>query len=146
MPENKTESVNENQNSTVPSGRVIKDSSLDAAPSFTPGPWLLTRGVGGEWGVDAEKGEWGIAIVAGQCGFHGIDGDAESDANAHLIAAAPALYEALQEFLRMVGYALESRDALLISKTCATWKKAAAALALAEGKIPERETEITTSR
>lgn len=44
------------------------------------------------------------------------------------------LREALQDLFDMVNSALDSRDALLISKTCATMEKAAAALATPEEK------------
>lgn len=45
--------------------------------------------------------------------------------------SAPDLYSALQDLYNMVNYALDSRDALLISKTCATMDKVRTALALA---------------
>lgn len=59
----------------------------------TPGPWV---NVGG-W-VDAEKG----GII---CSLRAVDmkDEATSDANAHLIAAAPELYEMLERISAPFG-------------------------------------------
>lgn len=57
---------------------------------FTPGPWSFSEcGNGIEYEVNANK--WGICIVAG-----GHPDEAE-EANAALIADAPALLEALEK-------------------------------------------------
>ena len=61
------------------------------SPTFTPGPWHATN-----WSnhaattVMTESG-----IVVAECSGHGRDAD-ESIADASLIAAAPAMYEALK--------------------------------------------------
>lgn len=70
---------------------------------FTKGPWV---NVGG-W-VDAESG----GII---CSLSAVDMKSESvsDANAHLIAAAPELYEALDElvsYMELNGVFISSLD------------------------------------
>ena len=66
---------------------------------FTPGPWHATNGGprSGQWTVWADGGDMGDQRVAvmpyeliAQCG------------NAHLIAAAPELYEELDELWRSI--------------------------------------------
>lgn len=90
-----------NQNSN----KAAKNTGVPSAESaitpafkteFTPGPWLAAPdGDHGEWGIDSESG-WGICAVAADCDARGLDSTAESDANARLIAAAPAMYAALK--------------------------------------------------
>lgn len=68
----------------------------------TPGPWLCTKA---KHGVDA--GHYVIATVADDRGdrcliIHAeVGDDGQGDANARLIAAAPALLEALEALLGM---------------------------------------------
>ena len=60
-------------------------------PKWTPGPWAATSEDNGEWDIYSES--WDIATVAARAGME--DPNGRSDANAHLIAAAPDLAEAL---------------------------------------------------
>ena len=59
----------------------------------TPGPWNLQLGTAGDWRVDRSTSEWNI------CGrLSTVEHmERESFANAHLIAAAPDLLEALED-------------------------------------------------
>jgi hypothetical protein len=60
--------------------------------THTPGPWEVSQ-YGDDYGVyDPHRGN-DIALV------RGTGDDAETEANAHLIAAAPALLEALTELV-----------------------------------------------
>ena len=55
----------------------------------TPGPWIVV----GSWIIEADQRSIGIARVARQCS------DEQAGANALLLAAAPALAEALRDML-----------------------------------------------
>lgn len=67
--------------------------------NHTPGPWRLkSLNVMGEWEILTDN-EWSIATTAGCCGANNLEDESESDANARLIAAAPALYEAAKKVL-----------------------------------------------
>jgi len=55
----------------------------------TPGPWIVV----GSWIIEADQRSIGIARVARQCS------DEQAGANALLLAAAPALAEALRNFV-----------------------------------------------
>lgn len=65
---------------------------------FTKGPWHVGRG-----GIQHANRVWTTDMrpVVNLCsmGISPADIDAEAQANAHLIAAAPELYEALKELL-----------------------------------------------
>ena len=63
---------------------------------FTPGPWTLADGIDGVWRIESKQDKWQICETACCCGANNLPGEDESDANARLIAAAPALYEALK--------------------------------------------------
>jgi hypothetical protein len=81
-----------------------------SANKHTPGPWTLTRLGFGEWRIEAPAADggdnWSVGMAFGAAGFHAIDGEVESEANARLIAAAPdmldALYKAAAE-LKLAG-------------------------------------------
>jgi len=65
---------------------------------FTPGPWFVVKG--DEWTSDIatetpKQGVWSVASV-------NIRRD-ESDANKHLIAAAPDMYEFAERVLYVLG-------------------------------------------
>lgn len=63
--------------------------------AHTPGPWNARprRGNGDEWWVEAAPKRPGGAGYVAEC----VGRQAENSDNAHLIAAAPDLYEALKE-------------------------------------------------
>ena len=73
-------------------------------PNWTPGPWTATSEDNGEWGIDSEN--WGIAVVAACAGME--DPNGRSDANAHLIAAAPDLYAALDALIDGRNWSMSS--------------------------------------
>ena len=108
-------------------------SPSPAPETGTPRPWhLYDRGIG----YELHRG----SVCHDQC----IEINTEMKetfkrADAELIiravnrdAAFEALVEALRALYDMVNHALDARDALLISKTCATMDKVRAALALAQ--------------
>lgn len=96
--------VNEEKNPAIPTGQLLKDKELNAAPSFTLGPWE----VGGTWSNDIwdrSKGE--TTVIYAECiplartiwilnSGEYARSQKQAEANARLIAAAPALYKALQ--------------------------------------------------
>lgn len=92
---------------------------------FTKGPWVVYA----EMNVRNQDGEpvaaCGPSRVGNDCG------NAENKANAALIAAAPELYEALQE---MTALAEGPTGGVSVSQKIAILAKARAALAKAEGK------------
>lgn len=66
---------------------------------YTPAPWSVSYGegshgssFGGYWQIDAESD----AVACNQFCMAGARNDSVSKANAHLIAAAPEMYEALK--------------------------------------------------
>lgn len=73
------------------------------APKFTPGPWLYQQGF--LWRGSGKLMPTGPLKIAG----HGyipdfVDNDEEAQANSRLIAAAPELYEALQDAWSALQY------------------------------------------
>jgi hypothetical protein len=66
---------------------------------FTPAPWSI-RGADTRWVVSPSKTNmpWYVAEVIGGCDHDGSGLDRQN-ANAHLIAAAPELYEALEQLM-----------------------------------------------
>jgi hypothetical protein len=82
---------------------------------WTPGPWVT--GIDSDVYAEGECDTWiavgpqsydAVALVVNE---H-IKGDAEVSINAHLIAAAPDLYEALVEMCNWHGITDKSRAAL----------------------------------
>lgn len=78
-----------------------------STPDFTPGRWKLQRYAG----HNAEKdwpgkivSEHGVEIYAGPFSFRALRGrtDEEAEANARLIAAAPSLFAACQDALKLL--------------------------------------------
>ncbi len=66
---------------------------------FTPGPWKIKYRVN----VEAENGR-GIASAGGHSDNTRCEEvDAENQANAHLIAAAPKMYEALEWLVNLAS-------------------------------------------
>ena len=64
---------------------------------FTPGPWEC----GGEGLEDAVFDASRERVASANCWMHGKLDNARAIANAHLIAAAPSMYEALTNLLRL---------------------------------------------
>ena len=81
---------------------------------FTPGPWLFSSYKSGTSVIVIDGKEFGVATV----------NYPNRDANAHLIAAAPDLYEALDN--------LENDDGSIPDHA---WKLVQAALAKARGEV-----------
>ena len=67
------------------------DAASHAAPTFTPGPWFVCHTNFISY-VKADTGHKEIAVLYADAG-------AEKQANAHLISAAPELYEALKAYV-----------------------------------------------
>ena len=118
---------------------------------FTPGPW--------KWKGEDYRGGWGWQLLVGPNGEGLICGE-DSDgpyqhlkafvpidpkycetaprvhvleANAHLIAAAPELYEALENLTRLANFPKEAS----YKEVFESWGKARAALAKARGESHE---------
>ena len=85
-------------------------------PKWTPGPWK---------------------VIAGPSSFHALRGETQkqAEANAHLIAAAPELYDAIELILPLArGYRPEGQT-YEARQTCRSWIEAAEnALAKARGE------------
>lgn len=100
---------NENNPSSGESSGSLKTSELDAGPSFTPGPWQVIReDADGRTDVinviTDEADPWYICEVTKSCDEHDLpDHEAESLANARLIAASPLLYHALESTLQILA-------------------------------------------
>lgn len=77
----------------------VAENVTNSKETWTPGPWFLADGIEGVWRIESKRGGWSICETAGGCGANNLPGEDESDANARLIAAAPALYEALKALL-----------------------------------------------
>ena len=80
---------------------------------FTPGPWAVEWPVGAGLGlirpgIEA-AGEFSVVLVGADDDDAGIYGytPQEQDANAHLIAAAPRLYAAMEELTEWHAWSLE---------------------------------------
>tara|TARA_R110000824_G_scaffold308609_1_gene496046 strand:+ start:114 stop:431 length:318 start_codon:yes stop_codon:yes gene_type:complete len=103
------------------------------APKWTPGPWDVRPG----WGLNAiEVAPVDDApdLVGEPTEVAGIsDCYTEHEANAHLIAAAPELYEALESLVGQIDGACG--DVLPAGAFSLARKKAHAALANALGEI-----------
>lgn len=100
-----------------------------AADAFTPGPWSVVEyGDGDGLAVHDSRGDWRVCFMA----TPGKDGDFEViEANAHLIAAVPELYEALGEVMEWVnGWSPFDID----PEWAATKAKVTAAIAKARGE------------
>ena len=94
---------------------------------FTPGPWSLCNWMVGN---NTPTGEVTICGPEGDEHICTMDGNEDNQANGNLIAAAPAMYEALSE---LVKYLREE----VADEALDTWEpvfKAAMVLAQAEGR------------
>ena len=123
-------------------------TTAQSAAQHTPGPWAVQDDNAGVYYVNPriEAGEdindpRHDSIIARCTGFGAFSGieDAEVEANARLIAAAPELLEALREAVYLHGHEHAHADGRPIeipgSTTGIEWyKQARAALAKAEGR------------
>ena len=92
----------------------------------TPGPWVVSDDGDITLIIHAPKDEVDIARMSNDCEMF-----SEIRANAHLIAAAPAMYEALQIMVRAAN--VDEIDPLVMF---ASIERAKGALAQAEGSKP----------
>ena len=103
--------------------------------THTPGPWayLGDHNRNTDRIVTHEGGEFGREQVALALDFNQFSRDGEADANARLIAAAPALLAALEETLEELDSAWSDVDGARPTGTSAVMHRALAALRLARG-------------
>ena len=95
----------------------------------TPGPWAVSDDGDVTLIVHAPKDEVDIACMSNDCEMF-----SEIRANANLIAAAPAMYEALVEMVELRKQLAIDHPHLFVGK--AVLLRAEAALAQAEGSKP----------
>lgn len=90
--------------------------------SFTPGPWDASKFINGDFRINyGDQGRWlGLVYFDGD-----VSDRSRSKANAHLIAAAPELYESLEDVLGLVTPEFEQCPMVAFAK---------AALAKARGE------------
>ena len=79
---------------------------------FTPGPWKVGYRVAYGWDIGPSPLKWAASVNDGD--ILGA-GDGEGLANAHLIAAAPDMYEALKEALATIEYVKEYVEGMGLS-------------------------------
>ena len=75
--------------------------STQGRAQFTPGPWVAERDTARNayaWKVTGAKG-----VVEDIARLALVDSVSQIEANANLIAAAPAMYEALKTLLALIG-------------------------------------------
>jgi hypothetical protein len=101
----------------------------------TPGPWHLS-----ECATQTTKA--GIVSIDGlhitDVNGYGMT-DSQNQVNAHLIAAAPAMYEALVETMRVLRSLRDNKEewyTLVTPELLTAWDKNKTALAQAEGSKP----------
>lgn len=103
--------------------------------AWTPGPWKASETYPpGQFCVHAPSSPWILAYV------NQTKSNFPMEANAHLIAAAPRMAEALEAVLPFIDDALDAHtvmsDSVLTDKCRAAVKAANAALAEARGEAP----------
>lgn len=107
---------------------------------WTPGPWSIrhARDTSGDVGITAPNVGNVIAETFADMRFEGERNNSEALANAHLIAAAPAMAEALEPFANIsigdgedTGSGWDATQATILIRHI---KAARAALALAHGE------------
>ena len=105
---------------------------MNKSAQFTPGPWTVQDSTDNDddttLTIYASKDEASIAIM--DAFENGCECFSEIRANAALIAAAPALYEALREIVAAVG----SGEVIDYSSAGDWYTDACAVLAQAEGR------------
>lgn len=73
---------------------------MSATPQHTPGPWVARQRPSGHHAIESSQGE-----LARLCG------EANAEADARLLAAAPDLLEALQRLHRLSGQLIDEPSA-----------------------------------
>lgn len=112
-------------------------SERQEPPGFTPGPWTFSRGLHC-YHVASADGTFETACIM----FAG--GKGSSAGNARLIAAAPALYEALRLHMQWIGPPPVDRASFDSLREDA-WRKGRAVLALVDGGGSEEGNEDGTN-
>lgn len=115
-----------------------------SARPHTPGPWFYSGRPGGAGSYpqyDIGLGLWDAAIDALNGTVHGCRGEEYmqvggvcSEADAHLIAAAPTMNEALAKIEELTKPGQELDVSAAIDLICDVWNIARAAIAAAEGQ------------
>ncbi|WP_324695450.1 hypothetical protein [Novosphingobium sp. RL4] len=103
---------------------------VSTTTKFTPGPWSASKLIGAD--------DLGIVNSYGSAVARIGNLDIANPANAHLIAAAPELYEALLELAQHASHqdsAIKNGGSLVPFDVPAKIKKAIAALAKARGEV-----------
>lgn len=100
-------------------------------PKFTPGPWEMSYDTGSTRDIITAAGSLPIGSVRVS-----YVGEGEYHANAHLIAAAPELYEAARRALSSLNSVLRHRNAI-VNFDCIEYERdmLAAALSKARGEV-----------
>ena len=127
--------VNAAKPSAVP---TVETGNVTVKADFTPGPWKMS---------EREPGDKEIFVEAAGDGWHLLRATVDCDdcdtetaiANARLIAAAPALYEALRESAAAIESLIAERPMLAAKRAGSTTlgnqlAEARAALALVDSK------------
>lgn len=92
---------------------------------FTPGPWGFC--------FQSVDPEWAIVSTAGGSVIANVNADCRQNANAALIAAAPDMYAAIQEYLRFYDAYDGSADSYVAMNDAVEALRAALARASGEG-------------
>nr|WP_144347358.1 hypothetical protein [Pandoraea pnomenusa] len=98
----------------------------------TPGPWSISKAkhMGGEYVVATlahDRGDRALVV-------HAQHGDqSQDDENAHLIAAAPELVEALNHIERKLDFYLKHQTEIPVKEVLGMWDIAYAALKKSQG-------------
>ena len=111
-------------------GQVVAEKG-----THTPGPWHVTEGIdrfyNGEW---IRAGNMRTGDLVAVCNdFNQHNRDAEREANARLIAAAPDLLQALTDLLEATNYHAKVE---LTHKLAGARERAQSAIAKATGEAP----------
>jgi len=104
-------------------------------PKHTPGPWKVEPGINHikVWGERPKTGPSLIAEVRNEGTAHSTSG-AREQANAVLIAAAPAMYDALRELTNAFALVVKMTPYGVSMDVSKVHDNARAALAQAEGR------------
>jgi len=99
-----------------------------SAPKFTPGPWHVSLGR-----IAGVKGEHEVVTTDRAAVGVFSDNKEVREANAHLIAAAPDLFAALEKSVRCISALMPGADDFLLPEASRVAVAARAALAKARG-------------